>query len=114
MKSRCIPLEVDVGHGDLLLLPLVGDLPRGVCDEGEDEEGGIDDQLHDQPVCPDSLQSGPQHRFCKRGKLEKMLALRSRHLLAGNKRQTLTKRHLLAGRRESRITSASYDSSTGR
>ena len=50
MKSRCIPLEVDVGHGDLLLLPLVGDLPRGVGDEGEDEEGGVDDQLHDQPV----------------------------------------------------------------
>ena len=47
MKSRCIPLEVDVGHGDLLLLPLVGDLPRGVGDEGEDEEGGVDDQLHD-------------------------------------------------------------------
>ena len=84
MKSRCIPLEVDVGHGDLLLLPLVGDLPRGVGDEGEDEEGGVDDQLHDQAVCPDSLRSGPQHRFCKRGRLEKMLALRSRHLLAGN------------------------------
>ena len=49
-----------------------------------------------------------------RGRLEKMLALRSRHLLAGNKRQTLTKRHLLAGRRELRITSASYDSGTGR
>ena len=67
MKSRCIPLEVDVGHGDLLLLPLVGDLPRGVGDEGEDKEGGVDDQLHDQPVCPDSLRSGPQHRLCKRG-----------------------------------------------
>ena len=60
MKSRCIPLEVDVGHGDLLLLPLVGDLPRGVGDEGEDQEGGVDDQLHDQAVCPDSLRSGPQ------------------------------------------------------
>ena len=57
-----------------------------------------------------------------------MLALRSRHLLANNKRQTLTERHLLAsnkmlalrsrhllaGRRESRFTSASYDRSTGR
>ena len=48
------------------------------------------------------------------GRLEKMLALRSRHLLAGNKRQTLTERHLLAGRHELRITSASYDSGTGR
>ena len=67
MKSRCIPLEVDVGHGDLLLLPLVGDLPLGVGDEGKDEEGCVDDQLHDQAVCSDSLRSGPQHRFCKRG-----------------------------------------------
>ena len=42
-----IPLEVDVGDGDLLLFPLIGDLPGGVGDEGEDEEGGVDDQLHD-------------------------------------------------------------------
>ena len=42
-----IPLEVDVGDGDLLLFPLIGDLSGGIGDEGEEEEGGVDDQLHD-------------------------------------------------------------------
>ena len=46
MKKK-IPLEVDVGDGDLLLFPLIGDLPGGIGDEGEEEEGGVDDQLHD-------------------------------------------------------------------
>ena len=42
-----IPFEVDVGDGDLLLFPLISDLSGGIGDEGEEEEGGVDDQLHD-------------------------------------------------------------------
>ena len=44
-----LPLEVDVWDGDLLLFPLICDLPGGIGDEGEEEEGGVDDQLHPHP-----------------------------------------------------------------
>ena len=45
-EEEKIPLEVDVGDGDLLLFPLISDLSGGIGDEGEEEEGGVDDQLH--------------------------------------------------------------------
>ena len=45
-RSLFSPFEVDVGDVDLPLLALAGDLPGHVGQDGEHEEGGVDEELH--------------------------------------------------------------------
>ena len=42
-RSLFSPFEVDVGDVDLPLLALAGDLPGHVGQDGEHEEGGVDE-----------------------------------------------------------------------